>query len=228
MSEQLVSRVKRLVSGGVNSLVDAVENASPEVVMKEAIRELESATDQVRDELGRVLANKHLASRRLMDANGKHEELGGQIALAVSQSRDDLAEAAIARQLDLESQIPVLESAISDAAAEEVELESYILALQARRREMDEELSAFRESRERSDTLTESGEVAASGGAERKASKAERAFDRVMRDASGLPGSGGTSRQDASKIAELEQLARSNRVKERLASVKAQSSDGTK
>jgi phage shock protein A len=228
MSEQLVSRVKRLVSGGVNSLVDAVENATPEVVMKEAIRELESATDQVRDELGRVLANKHLASRRLMDANGKHEELASQIALAISQSRDDLAEAAIARQIDLESQIPVIEGAISDAATEEAELESYILALQARRREMDEELTAFRESRQHAEAASSAGESTATGGAERKVSKAERAFDRVMRDASGLPGSGGASRKDAAKIAELEQLARSNRIKERLAAIKAEPSDEAK
>ena len=33
MSENLASRVKRLVSGSVNSLVDAVENASPDMVM---------------------------------------------------------------------------------------------------------------------------------------------------------------------------------------------------
>ena len=228
MSEQLVSRVKRLVSGGVNSVVDAVENATPEMVMKEAIRELESATDKVRDELGKILANKHLASRRLMDANAKHETLTGQISLAVDEGRDDLAEAAIARQMDLESQIPVLEGAISDASNEEAELEGYIEALQARRREMEEELSAFKESRESETALTEDGEIAASGNAERKASKAERAFDRVMRDASGLPGSGGTGRQDAAKIAELETLSRSNRIKERLAAAKAQTGEEAK
>jgi phage shock protein A len=227
MSEQLVSRVKRLVSGSVNSLVDAVENATPEMVMNEAIRELERATDQVRDELGRVLANKHHASRRLMDANSKHETLAGQMELAVSQGRDDLAEAAISRQMDLESQIPVLETAISDASAEEAELEGYIEALQARRREMVEELAAFKESRESSDTLTEDGEIAPSGNAERKASKAERAFDRVMRDASGLPSSDG-NRMDSAKLAELEKLTRDNRVKERLAAVKATKTEGAK
>jgi phage shock protein A len=227
MSEQLVSRVKRLVSGSVNSIVDAVENATPEMVMKEAIREVESATDAVRDELGKVLANKHLASRRLMDANSKHETLAGQIDLALKEGRDDLAEAAISKQMDLESQIPLLERAVSDADSEEAELESYIEALQARRREMDDELAAFKESRT-AETLTEAGDPAASGSAERKVSKAERAFDRVMRDASGLPGSSGSGRQDASKLAELEKLSRDNRIKERLAAAKAMKAEEVK
>lgn len=223
MSEHLVSRVKRLVSGGVNSIVDTVENATPELVMKEAIREVERATDEVRDELGRVLANKHLASRRLMEANARHEELTGQIELAVSEGRDELAEVAIAKQLDLESQIPVLETAVSDANSQEAELESYVEALQARRREMLDELAAFKDSRA-NDAASDTG-TPASGGAERKVSKAEQAFDRVMSEASGLPGSGGTGRQDAAKLAELEKLSRSNRIKERLAAAKAKGND---
>lgn len=226
MSEQLMSRVKRLVSGGVNSIVDAVENASPEMVMKEAIREVERATDEVRDELGRVLASKHLASRRLMDANSKHEDLSGQVELALAEKRDDLAEAAIAKQMDLESQIPVLESAISDANSEEAELEGYIRALDARRREMEDELSAFREA-QKAETGSETATSAGSS-PEAKVSKAERAFDRVMRDASGLPGSSGSGRQDAAKLAELEKLSRENRIKERLAAVKAKQTEVAK
>jgi phage shock protein A len=228
MSEQLVSRVKRLVSGGVNSIVDAVENATPEMVMNEAIREVDSAIDAVRDEMGRVVASKHLASRRLMDANTKHETLAGQIATALDEGRDDLAEAAISKQMDLESQIPVLESAVSDAASEEAELERYLEALQARRREMEEELAAFKDTRAASETVTADGEVAASGSAERKVSKAERAFDRVMRNATGVPGSPGSSRGDAAKLAELEQLSRANRIKERLAAAKASQTEEEK
>jgi phage shock protein A len=220
MSEQLVSRVKRLISGGVNSIVDTLENATPEMVMKEAIREVERATDEVRDEMGRVLASKHLASRRLMDANARHEELTTQIDLAVKQGRDDLAEAAISKQMDLESQIPVLESAVSDAGSQEAELESYIEALQARRREMLDDLDAFKQSRA-AEAVSETGEAVPAGGAERKVSKAERAFDRVMREASGVPGSTGSGREDAAKLAELEKLSRQNRIQERLAAVKA-------
>mgnify|MGYP001274005581 CR=1 FL=1 len=74
-------------------------------------------------------------------------------------------------------------------------------------------------------SLNEAGEPVASSGAERKITKAERAFDRVMRESSGLPGSGGSSRGDAAKLAELEKMSRDNRIKERLAALKAGQTD---
>lgn len=116
MKESMSSRVGRLIAGSVNAVIDAVENAAPEVVMEQALREIDGATDEVRTELGRVIAGKHLANKRLVEESRKHEALAEQIELAVKEGREDLAEAAIARQFDIEAQIPVLESSIADAA----------------------------------------------------------------------------------------------------------------
>ena len=60
MSESLTSRVGRLIAGSFHSLVDAVENAAPESVMEQAIREIESAITDVRSDLGNVEAQRHL------------------------------------------------------------------------------------------------------------------------------------------------------------------------
>ena len=68
-----------------------------------------------------------------MEPSAQHEELQEKIDLAVEMGRDDLAEAAIAAQLDLEGAFPLLEGAIKDAMAEEKELERYITVLQSRR-----------------------------------------------------------------------------------------------
>ncbi|HRE42519.1 MAG TPA: PspA/IM30 family protein [Terricaulis sp.] len=222
MSETLVARVKRLISGGVNSLVDAVENASPELVMREAIREVDQALDEVRDELGLVIANKHHANKRLMAASAKHEDLTENVGLAVAQGRDDLAEAAIARQLDIEAQLPVLESALHDTSARETELEGYIVALQARKREMEEDLAAYLSSREVEGGPAGAGSRVASGRrAEKKADKAQGAFNRVLGAATGVAGTPAIDRQTATKLAELEQVKRENRIRERLAAAKA-------
>lgn len=222
MSDNLVSRVKRLVSGSVNNLVDAVENASPETVMKEAIREVETATDQVRHELGEVIASKHLANRRLLETSSKHEELTEKINVAIQQGRDDLAEAAIARQLDIESQIPIMESAISDASHAEAELEKYVLALQARKREMEEELNTFLASLRVPAGSAESGTASRpDGNANQRVSKADQAFSRVMSNVSGVAGVASPDEKTAKQLVELEQLSRDNRVNERLAIVKA-------
>ncbi|MFN9739611.1 MAG: PspA/IM30 family protein, partial [Pseudomonadota bacterium] len=139
MSETIATRVSRLISGSVNALIDAVENAAPEMVLEQAIREIDAAGDEVRAELGRVIATRHLANKRLMDENARHAELTQQIDVAVGQQRDDLAETAIARQMDIEAQLPVLQSMIADAAAKQKELEGYTAALQGRRREMEAE-----------------------------------------------------------------------------------------
>ena len=220
MTEGLMNRVKRLVSGSVNSIVDAVENAAPETVMKEAIREIDSAIDEVRDQLGRAIANKHHANKRLMEANTKHEDLAEKLRLAVDEGRDDLAEAAIARQLDLEAQIPVLEEALNDASSEETELESYISALTGRRREMEEDLQTYLASRPTDSADVESGGQP-NAKPDRRIENAENAFNRVLRGATGIPGTAKSDSATVAKIAELEKIARENRIKERLAAVKA-------
>jgi phage shock protein A len=226
MSDSLTSRVGRLLSGSLASIVDALEGMAPDRVMEEALREVDRAIDDVRSELGRVLAAKHLASLRLAEENTKHDALSDKARLAVEQEREDLAEAAVARLLDIEAQIPVLESAIAGNREDEAELERYIAALQARKREMMVELDQFRasqRSRERAGAREDGSLSAVPDRADTALRKAESAFDRVMRTAS-TPGSMSASdRDNAVKLAELDQLAHENRIKERLAALKASS-----
>jgi phage shock protein A len=224
MKESLIGRVGRIISGSFNSLIDAIENAAPETVMSEVIREIDTAIDDVRVELGRVVAKKHLANSRLMEENRKHEDLSEKIELAVKEGRDDLAEAAISQQIDIEAQIPILEATINDCGSNEKELEGYITALQAKKREMKEELRQFRESMK--ETVTASSSISGSGAevssdVERKVAKAESAFERIAEKATGIPGAGRTpDRHTATKLAELEELSRKNRIQERLAAIK--------
>jgi phage shock protein A len=219
MAESLTGRVGRIISGSVNAMVDAIENAAPENIMQEAIREVDLAIDEVRTELGKVIANKHLANTRLMTENSKHEEFSAQIELAVSKDRDDLAEVAIAQQLDIEAQIPVLEATISDCSAKEKELESYINALQAKKREMREELSQFI-SNQKSQSVS-NDESTSAVNINTKVDKAEAAFQRVAENATGVPGSTSISDvKSAAQLAELEELARKNRIQERLSAIK--------
>jgi phage shock protein A len=220
MKESIGSRVSRLIAGSVNAMIDAVENSAPEMVMEQALREIDGATDEVRAELGKVLASKHLASKRLVEESRKHETLGEQIELAVAQAREDLAEAAIAKQMDIEAQLPILESSISDSAAQQKELESYVAALAARRREMEGELAQFRAAQRQAGATAGADGAAPGATPARRVSQAENAFGRVMSRATGVPGSGGMN-EDSAKLAELEAMARKNRIRERLEQAKA-------
>lgn len=225
MSEGLISRVQRLVAGSVNDLVDSVENVAPETVMRESIREVDRATDDVRAALGQAIARRHHANKRLMETTSKHEELAEQARFALEQDRDDLAEAAIGRQMDVEAQIPVLESTLKELAAEQGELEGYVSALLARKREMEADLNTFVEARKATTNGGTGGDdvnVGAPGnGAERRVGKAETAFNRVLQSASGVAATSGADAETAAKLAELETITREHRVKERLAALKA-------
>lgn len=222
MAEGLTKRVGRIISGSINALVDAVEDAAPEVVMEQAIREIDSAIDDVRSELGKAIAAKHLANKRLSEKNSRHEELAEKIEVAVSEGRDDLAEAAISNQLDIEAQIPVLEHTIAECGEREKELEGYITALQAKKREMKDDLKNYRETTSTSVVeVAHDGSANSAGKVNRAVDQATSAFDRILEKQTGLGGMKTADAKNAAKMAELEQLTRENRVKERLAALKS-------
>lgn len=222
MRESITSRVGRIVSSSVNALVDAIENVAPELVMEEAIREVDGVMDEVRAELGRTIAQKHLADQRLADRRKAHTDLAQKIQVAIQENRDDLAEAAIAQQMDIEAQIPVLEKSITEASVQEKELDGYINALQAKRREMREELQRYVKAKSEAMVASsgDSGGSTSKADFASKAAKAGSAFDRIMEKNTGVPTSSGAM-DNAAKIAELEELSRKNRIKERLAAIKA-------
>lgn len=220
MTERLTNRVGRIISGSMNAIVNAVEDAAPTVVMEQAIREIDKAVDEVRSELGKVIASKHLANKRLSEKNTCHEVLSERIEVALTNERDDLAEAAVSKQLDIEAQIPILEHTITECGENERELEGYITALQAKKREMKDELKVYREAMHSSsiDILSDSN-ITRQGKVNKSVDNATAAFDRILEKQTGL--SRLETSHDVAKMAELEQLTRDNRVKERLTAIKS-------
>jgi len=207
MSESMTRRVGRLISGSINAVIDAAENVSPVIVMQESIREVEQAITEVRHELGKVGVQQHMTQDRLKSEENRHQALQDQITVALKENREDLAEAAISKQMDIEAQLPVLKKTLEDALKQSKELEGFIAALQAKKREMEEELKRFKAY---SETADESSSA-------EQASKAEEAFNRVM----GMHAPSAKTPDDA-KLAELEALTRQNRIAERLRAMKAE------
>ncbi len=227
MSESLRQRVGRLIAGGFNALVDAVENAAPEATMEQAIREIDTAINEVRNELGVVEAQRHLTSKRLAEDGQRVDTLDDQAKLALAEGREDLAEAAVSRQIDLETQLPVLEARLADLGDEKTKLEGYVSALQAKKREMRDALQSYQESR-RVAGQSSSGQpeqfATDSGGGQARAERAGDAFDRVFRRQTGLQSGSGGGIDDEARLSELEEMARQNRVRERLLRLKSETS----
>ena len=174
----------------------------------------------MRHELGMVAANRHLAQQQHATLNVQHTQLAEQIEQAIDQSREDLARAGVARQLDIEAQIPVLEKSLAELAGNETELTGYVNALLAKRREMTVALENFRTARRAA-----AGSLPLAAAARHNESRMEtasNAFDRVYQRHTGLsPGAAGATLEQAAKLKDLDDMVRNNQIEERLAKLKA-------
>ena len=117
-----------------------------------------------------------------------------------------------------EARLPVLENTIADCAAQEKELEGFIAALQAKKREMQQELQQWRAAQQNS-----SGGNSTTGGSDlnriaRDVEKSGNAFDRIMGKQNAVYNSSDAAQ--LAKLKELEDLSRNNRIAERLAALK--------
>jgi len=219
MTDTIASRVTRVIGGSVHALLDAMENAAPEATMAQAIREVDQAVDEVRSELGRVEAVKHVASSSLNKLNTEKETLGEQIDIAMAKGDEALARAGIARQIDIDDQIPVLQRSLQDSIGRGRELEGYVVALAAKKREMESALRDFIAARAAASSPTSAN--ASGSTAQVKVDRAGSAFDRVLARETGLAAAGTGINADAAKLRDLQDMARTHRIDERLAALKA-------
>lgn len=219
MADSLKTRVGRVIAGGMHALLDKIEDINPHAGMEQAIREADGVIDEVRHELGTVSANRHLAQQQHAKLNRSHEELREQIAQALSASREDLARAAVSRQIDIEAQIPVLETTLADLARQEQELQGFTAALLAKRREMQQALADFRKSRA---AIESAAQPVGQSNVEQRLGKVADAFDKIYQRQTGLDGTQRAGNLDqAARLSELEQLVRDNKIAERMAQIKA-------
>ncbi|MCJ8327677.1 MAG: PspA/IM30 family protein [Campylobacterales bacterium] len=207
MNENIGSRVSRLISGSINALMDKAEGLSPELIMKESIREVDSIIDEVKILLGKENVQERITKKQLDSETNKHVKLNEQIEIAVNENRDDLAKVAISRQIDIESQMPILEESLAKILKGINKLENYIDALNAKKREMNQELIEFIEIQKNQKT---------NNSVENNIDKAEAAFNRVNSSIKSK-----LLDDNDVKLAELDTLSRNNRVSERLEKLKA-------
>ena len=104
MAESVFARVRRLVSAGIEDAVDAMERAGGTGVMREAIREVDRAMDEVRAEQDAAMVRRLQAMRQGRILRGQVAALDEKARVALAADREELAEAALSRQIDFEAQ----------------------------------------------------------------------------------------------------------------------------
>lgn len=223
MAESLRTRVSQIVVGGAHALLDKIEDQAPEAMMEQAIRKVDVVIDEVRAELGKAAANRHLAQRQHADLNQRHLDLTEQAEQALELNRDDLARAAVTKQLDIEAQIPIVEGSLTELVAKEKELSGFIDALLGKRRDMASTLEQYAASRVRASAPT--GLSAATNNAQAAVEKAGESFNRVFQRQTGLTAADHkVSAAQESKLKELEGVMQSQKIEARMAQLKASKS----
>ena len=137
MAESLAVRVTRILAGSAHALLDSLEDMAPEATMRQAMREIDQVLADVRLDLGKAEAAKHLILTHINRLNSENEQLASHIETALEQGEEELARAGIERQTLIDDQTPVLQHSLGEQQDKSRELEGYITALLAKRREME-------------------------------------------------------------------------------------------
>lgn len=218
MKDSISSRIGRIITGTANSIVSKIEGLAPEVVLEQAISEVDDALDEVRAELGSITAQKHHVSKTMARLNGEHGLLEEQVLTAYGQGRKDLVESALARQTDIEDQLPALEAQLGRLSKQEADHSQAVTGLIAKRNEMEDELQEFINSKKEQAISADGQSVPAnSDSALWKAEKAENAFSRIIHRTTGINRSAlKANSKESAKLVELANLSRAAKIEAKL------------
>ncbi len=213
MTESIFSRVKRMVSGNVEDMVDSMERAGGASVMRQAIREVDQVVAEAKTERDEATAQRLQAVRQQRMYAERLEDMQEKAQYAMDQGRDDLAEAALHRQMDFEAQKAKLSDIETQAAEQERQMEESLASLEIRKAHLEEELKHFETAR--ADADLESCHPESKGAdAVRRVERAETAFTRAM------SGAGGTTDiakgEHIKKVAEIDTMRKQSEIEERM------------
>lgn len=211
MNEGILSRMGRLIAGIAHATVDKAEGINKIAVIEQAIREIDTAADEARTDIGKARAEEHRIVSRRNEILSDLTDLDEKISLAVSAGRDDLAKAGVARQIDLESQTAALDKALADTQLLINEGQKALQAVLATRREASARLADFKRS------IAQTPDAAEKDGRTTPATGAARAAAAVAR-VTGVPGGETPANLE---LDELDRLHREQAIEARLARFKA-------
>lgn len=216
------SRIARVISGTVHSSIKRLEDQAPEIVLEENVREMRVARRSAKDDLGRILVDRHNALKNIRRCTNANMELEAKLETAIRSHRDDLAKAALGRQIDLNVQTNALNSVYEEADKMAVELRNEIALLDSTIREREEQLRDFKIGQEVRDPT----HVYADGEPKpqpdhyvRLFEEADESFQQILERNTGLKKLPVDLATEAA-IQDLEDLAREEEINKRLKKIK--------
>lgn len=201
MAESILTRVYRLANAGADSVLDAAERFSSDSLLRDAIRDMDSAIDTLARE--RRAATDRLTEIEQDRATQRErlDTLAEQARYALDRDRPDLAERAIAARLDVEHAIAAFDEQEAATTASRDRIDAALTDASDRRARMTPDSTA-----PVSNTLALDSRVA----------DAEARFHRARALVE-------TQRSDTLGLGEIEALRRQERIATDLAALRAES-----
>jgi phage shock protein A len=147
---RLFQRIGDIIAANLNDLVDRFED--PEVMLKQAIREMETMIDSATGGVARAIAGERLLARDLSDHERKAARWRARAEQAVVQADDDLARQAIARAHEHEVMARALLEQRSSAEQTAQALRGQVTAMRAKQAEARRKLASLSARRQVAET----------------------------------------------------------------------------
>lgn len=219
MIESIANRVARIIAGNAHAIIDRLEDQSPTALLNQSMRQIEEIASEIGAQLGLVITQRHTTQRQYGALNGEHESLSTSIDLALTGGKEDLARAGVARQIDIESQLPILEASLVDLGAKEKELKGLAEGLLAKKNEMQSTIDHLSNTPRAGNAPV--GLPAVQGSIESRIGQAEGSFDRTLSRHAGAALAGASvTHDDGAQLRALGTLTRDHKIQERLAELK--------
>ncbi len=174
----LFKRMSDIISANLNEMVDKFED--PETMLKQAVREMETAIRSAMDGAAKVIASQKLLGKQLTDHQTQAATWQQRAEAAVRGGDDDTARHALARKREHEKLLAALSDELTIADASSQKLRRQIEAMRVRLAEAKRKLILLtarqRAAEARKKLVTEFGGVAVN---DEPFSKFDRMCDKV-------------------------------------------------
>ncbi len=126
----MFKRISDIISANFNELTEQFEE--PELMLKQAIREMETSINEVTEQTAKAMASEKTVHRELDRNRQQAEEWKGRATQAVDAGDDELARRALSRKKEHEKLIAALEDQLESAHEASTVLRRQLDAMKAK------------------------------------------------------------------------------------------------
>lgn len=172
----IFKRISDIVSANMGELAEQFEN--PEIMLKQAIREMEASIGEVTRQTAKAMANEKTLARELERNRKQAEEWQARAVTAVDSGDDDLARRALARKKEHEKLVSALEDQLEAAREASASLKRQLEGMKAKLAEAKRNLATL-SARQRAADFRKKMETAAAGISKEEDDDAFAKFERL-------------------------------------------------